>query len=350
MVTHHMKEKNRLLVMNNPERRIRIGVIGCSRIAKKSVLSAIKESKNAEIGIIGSRNIEKSKVYCEEFGCTSWGSYEEVINDESIDLIYISLPNSMHEEWTIKAAEKGKHVWCEKPSTTSYKSAKKMVEACKDNNVRLFEGFMFRYHPQQKLVRDMIRNDVLGGLLKFQGIYSFPFPSKESNLMNKDLGGGALNDSASYPIYASRMIFCEEPNSIFCRLTMDPVHNVDVNVDILLNYSNDKVAYISSTFGSYYQCTYSILGSKARLVLNRAFVVPKNMQTSLLIDTNDEIEEITIKPHDHFLLMIDDFCKEIAKSENKKNHEGDLLSQARVLEGARISHREQRPVMISEID
>jgi len=335
--------------MNESSNKIKIGIIGCSKIAKKSVLNAINDSQYAEIGAIGSRNIEKSIEFCNLFNCKLFGTYEDVINDKTIDLVYISLPNSLHEEWSIKAARKGKHVWVEKPSTISFESAKKMVSICNKNNVRLFEGFMFRYHPQQKIVKDLINNGTIGDLLKFHGVYSFPMPDKMSNLLRKDLGGGSLNDSASYPIYASRMLFGEEPISVFSNFSIDPISGVDKIVDVLLKYSNGKTATISTAFGSYYQCNYTVIGSKARLILNKAYVVPKTMKTIVSIDINDEIKDVNVEVADHFKLMIDDFCLEIMKKKKYENFENDLLSQARVLEAARISFKENRPVMLNEI-
>ncbi len=329
--------------------KIKVGVIGCSKIARKSVINAINDSKYAEIGVIGSRDINKSIEFCNLFNCKSYGTYEDVINDDTIDLVYISLPNSLHEEWTVKAAEKRKHIWIEKPSTTSYESAKRMHKICKDNNVRLFEGFMFRYHPQQTIVKNFINEGKLGDLLKFHGVYSFPMPDKSSNLLRKDLGGGSLNDSASYPIYASRMLFEEEPISVFSNFFIDNESGVDKIVDIILSFSNGKTAIISTAFGSYYQCNYTLIGSKARLILNRAFVVPRNMNTKVMFDIDDKINSYEVESTDHFRIMIDDFCMEIKKKDNFNNYEDDLLLQARVMEAARLSFKENRRVMLNEI-
>src|SRR4051812_31384657 len=127
------------------QKKIRFGVIGTSRIAKKSAIPAIVDSEFATLTMIGARQPEKAAAYAQEFGCRL-GTYEDVLNSD-IDAVYISLPNSLHEEWTIKAANARKHVWCEKPAALSYGSAKRMVEAAKKNGVRLMEGFMFTYHP-----------------------------------------------------------------------------------------------------------------------------------------------------------------------------------------------------------
>ena len=330
--------------------KVRFGIIGCSRIAKKAMLPAINDAELAEIGMIGSRSKERALDYCKKFGCSSYGNYKDVLSNDEIDAVYISLPVGMHEEWTIKAAESGKHVLCEKSSTTSLDSAKRMVEACRKNGVRLLEGFMFRYHPQHKRVISLVKQGALGDLLSFYGCFGFPFPDDNDPKLNKGLGGGSLNDSAAYAIYASRMIFEEEPLSVACRLKMDSKLGIDVKSDIFLAYANGKAAFISSAFGAYFQSTYSIWGSKSHLRVKRAYAVPKDMNTSIFLDADDKISEIIVEPEDHFRLMVDDFCREILnKGKNKKNFESDLLNQARVLEAARLSNREGRIVKISEL-
>ena len=108
--------------------KIKFGIIGCSRIAKRSVIPAITTSEFAEIEMIGSRSIDKAKKFSNEFNCKKYGTFEDVISDDSIDAVYISTPIGTHEEWAIKAASAGKHILCEKSSTTSFESAKKMTE------------------------------------------------------------------------------------------------------------------------------------------------------------------------------------------------------------------------------
>ena len=330
--------------------KIRFGIIGCSRIAKKAMLPAINNAEIAEIGMIGSRSKEKALEYCKEFGCGSYGTYEDVLSNDNIDAVYISLPVGLHEEWTIKSAKSGKHVLCEKSSTTSLASAERMVEACRKNDVRLLEGFMFRYHPQHKRVISLVKEGMLGNLLSFYGCFGFPFPNDNDPKLNKELGGGSLNDSAAYAIYASRMIFEEEPINVVCKLKMDFRLGVDVKSDIFLIYADGKTAFISSAFGAYFQSTYSLWGSKSCLRVKRAYAVPNDMKTSIFLDVGDKISEIIVEPEDHFRLMEDDFCREIFNQcINKKNFESDLLNQARVLEAARMSNREGRIIKISEL-
>ena len=127
--------------------KIRFGIIGCSKIAKRSVIPAIIKSEFAELEVIGSRTEEHAKEFANEFNCEKYGTYYDVISNNLVDAVYISTPISMHDEWAIKAANAGKHIHCEKSSATSYQAAKKMIEQSKQNNVRIMEGFMFRFHP-----------------------------------------------------------------------------------------------------------------------------------------------------------------------------------------------------------
>lgn len=339
------------LMVNGQQSMVRFGVIGCSRVALKGMLPALRDSEWAELVIIGSRNFQKAKEVAEQFGAKKCGNYEEVLKDKEINAVYVSLPNALHEEWTLKALEAGKHVICEKPTAISYDAAKRMVETAKKNNVRLLEGLMFRFHPQHAKVKEFIENGTLGDLLKFEGCFGYAMPDRKSNAMSKELAGGTFNDQLPYPIYSSRMIFNEEPESVFCKIENDKENGVSVKAEVTLNYSNGKQAFASSFFGSYYQSTYSILGTKACVRMGRAYAVPREMPVKIFLDRNDNIEEITIPPADHFRLMVDDFCAEVLKDKaSAKNYESDLLNQARVLEAARLSDKEKRIVKISEID
>jgi len=113
------------------KRKIRFGIIGCSRIADSSTIPAILESQYAEIEFIGSRTTTKAKKFAKKFGCKKFGDYKDVLNDDRVDAVYISVPVGLHEKWSIHAAKAGKHILCEKSSTNSYESAKRMVSESK---------------------------------------------------------------------------------------------------------------------------------------------------------------------------------------------------------------------------
>src|SRR3989344_1836303 len=318
-----------------PSKKIRFGILGCSRVAVKNMIPALQDSQFAELAMVGSR---------------TGASYESVITDKNIDAIYISLPNSLHEEWTVKAANAGKHVLCEKPAAISFSAAKNMVEAAKRNKVRILEGFMFRYHPQHAKVKELITSGAAGNCLHFEGVFGYPAPAPENIRMKPELGGGSFYDAMPYPVYASRMIFAEEPESVSCKLQIDPKSGVDAKADIYMTYPGGKTAVLSSIFGSYFQSKYSVLGSKALIRVERAYAVPRDMGTKIYLDVNDKTQDFEIRPADHFRLMLDDFCGEVLSGIKKKKFEEDLLAQARVLEAARLSDKEMRVVRIAEIN
>ena len=331
--------------------KIKFGVLGYSRVAWKDMLPALLDSEHAVLGMLGSRDPEKAKEASAKHGAAAWGSYEDVVASSDLDVVYVSLPNTLHEEWSIKALRAGKHVICEKPAALTYAAAKRMVQAARDNKVRLLEGLMFRYHPQHRQVKEFISNGTLGELVRFDACFGFPMPDRNNNLRNKELGGGALNYVAPYPICASRMILGEEPLDVFCKMELDPESGVDARADMLLGYGGGKVAHASTLFGAYFQSTYSVLGSKAGIRMGRAYAVPRNMGTKIFLDANDATQEIAVAPVDQFRLMLDDFCETIAgRKEPEHDYESDLLAQARVLEAARLSAAENRLVNISEIN
>jgi len=333
--------------MNN---KIRIGIIGCSTIAKSSTIPAILKSTNCELAFVGSRSDDKAKKIAQEFGCEKYGSYEDILDDDSIDAVYISTPVGTHEEWVIKSAQTGKHILCEKSSTTSFDSAKKMIRVCKENNVRLMEGFMFRFHPSHWKVKEFINNGTIGNIFSFSSRYGFPPISKDNIRYDKSLGGGVLNDAGCYPINASRMLFGSEPEGILCDLVMDSEKQVDTKATIFMDFSGERYSQSAVGYDLFYQSVYSLWGSEGSLSLTRAYNVPPDMHVTLDINANNFQEKISIDTADHFQLMINSFCDEIQNtSSSQHNFEDDLLNQARVMEAARISNNKKRYVRIDEV-
>ena len=319
---------------------VKFGIIGCSRIAKRSVIPAIQKSEFAELEIIGSRSTDKAKEFANQFNCEKFGTYEDVISDNSVDVVYISTPISTHREWSIKASEAGKHVYVEKSSAANLSSAREMVESAKENNVRLMEGFMFRFHPQHQKVKELINDGKIGEIKSFNGVFGFPaFPEGDIRYAAWAEGGGFLKDSGCYPICASRMIFDEEPSDAFGKLFKNERYR-DLSGSAILLYKNGKTANISYINGSYYQAKYEVWGTDGVISLDRAYSVPPDFTTKVTLQYNAEnnwkgrrTETFEIEPKDHFLEMLDTFCMEITGTKKAPfDFEQDLLNQANVIE------------------
>ena len=320
---------------------LKFGIIGCSRIAKRSVIPAIQKSEFAELEIIGSRSTDKAKEFAKEFNCDKFGSYEDVISDDSVDVVYVSTPIHTHAEWSNKATAAGKHVYVEKSSTYDLKSAIEMVKSAKENNVRLMEGFMFRFHPQHQKVKELIKEGKIGEVKSFNGIFGFPaFPDGDIRY-----DSGFLKDSGCYPICASRIIFDEEPLGVFCSQKKIPESSIDVGGSAILVYENGKTATITYSNGSYYQAKYEVWGTDGVISLDRAYSVPPDFTTKVILQYNTENnwdgrknEIFEIEPKDHFLEMIDTFCMEITGTKKAPfDFEQELLNQAKAMFAASSS-------------
>tara|TARA_B100000029_G_scaffold70339_2_gene62462 strand:+ start:1010 stop:2002 length:993 start_codon:yes stop_codon:yes gene_type:complete len=328
---------------------LKYGLLGCSNIAQKSFFPVMSDSKTLEANFIGSRSIEKSKEWAEKYDVPNYGSYEDVINS-NVDVVYITLPIALHEEWAIKALNAGKHVLCEKSSTISLQSAIDMVAAAKNNKKRIMEGFSFRFHPQHKIINEMVLKE-LGQIQNFYGIYGFPDPADNDIRWQKELGGGVFNDMTCYPICAIREIFGDTVESVFSQFVIDERYGVDRSNDIMINFNDGKSAHISAGFNNYYQSKYILWGSEGRLTTKRAYAVPPTYQTSVFLDKDDQIVERTIKAADQFSIMLDVFSKAVTGERTEPfNFEKDLVKQAKLMEAIRISAREKKLVYLSELD
>jgi len=327
------------------ERKIRFGVLGCSTIAEKSMIPAIKKSTNAKLHMIGSRSDKKAKVFSKIFSCKLHGSYDEVLENEQIDAVYISLPPNLHEKWIIKAAKFGKHIICEKPTAISMKSAGKIIKECKKNHVRIIENFAFRYHPQQTKALEMIKNNAIGKVSLFYGSYSFNLNASKKNFrLNRNLGGGILNDVAGYLICASKLVFNDNPTSVFCDLEYEK--GIDVSGNIYIKYPN-KTAIGSFSYKNYFQSFYNIFGKNGVIKVERAFNLRNNMKGIISIEKEDKIKKINVKAHNKFQILTEIFCNEIINSNSKKlNFEKDLIIQAKIIDAARKSASERKIINI----
>jgi hypothetical protein len=327
---------------------LKVGLIGCANTALKNFLPSI-EFSNTELGFIASRSLIKAEEWAERFQSKKFGNYDEIIESD-VDMIYMPLPVGLHEEWIIKAAESGKHILCEKSAVTSFESAKKIIDICKKNHVRILEAFSYRFHPQHEYVKQLIKNEI-GVLQNFIGRFSFSAPPKENIRWNKKLGGGVLNDAACYPISACRMLLEQEPNSVFSNLMLDSKLEVDTNAEIFFKFSNGKSAFILSGFDSYYQSRYEIVGNKGKISTNRAYAVPSNYTVNTFFEKDDKSFEKKFSDVNQFGLMFEEFCNVISnKKENSFGFEMDLLEQAKVMEAVRISSNEKREVFLSEFN
>jgi D-xylose 1-dehydrogenase (NADP+, D-xylono-1,5-lactone-forming) len=208
------------IAMETEKRKIKWGVLGYARIARGSVIPAIQRSSNAEFYAVASRDKAKLKECFESCSVPkSYESYDELLNDPDVEAVYVPLPNALHKEWTIKAAQKGKHVLCEKPIALTAQECDEMIRVCKEHKVKLMEAFMYRYTHRIKKVQEVIASGVLGDIKYINSCFRFLLANPASIKLKPELGGGSLYDVGCYPVNFISMVTQDEPESVAAECT-----------------------------------------------------------------------------------------------------------------------------------
>src|ERR1035437_10056207 len=246
-------------------KKIRWGVLSTAAIGIKKVIPGMQRGKFLSIDAIASRDLAKAREAASALGIpTAYGSYEELLADPSIDAIYNPLPNHMHVPWTIKAAEAGKHVLCEKPISLTVAEAETLLAVRARTGVKIGEAFMVRSHPQWLRLRDLLDEGRIGQLRSILGFFSY-FNVNPENIRNKvDVGGGALMDIGCYLVHASRFAFGQEPTRVVASIDRDPEMHTDRLTSAILDFSAGQSVFTCSTQLVPYQRIH-FLGTRGRI-------------------------------------------------------------------------------------
>jgi len=272
--------------------KVRWGIIGTAKIALTKVIPAMQRSPSCEIMAIASRDLAKAKAAAGGLNIpNAYGSYEEMLADNSIEVVYIPLPNHLHVPWTIKAAEAGKHVLCEKPVALNADQARTLMDVRNRTGVRIQEAFMVRTHPQWLETRRLIQTGRIGTLKSITGFFSY-FNPDPANIRNQlDLGGGGLMDIGCYPINLSRWMFEAEPRRVLGLIERDSVFGTDTLTSAILDFPQGHSTFTCSTLLAPYQ-RMIFLGAKGRIEVLIPFNAPNDRPTQILLD--DEVIEFPV--------------------------------------------------------
>ena len=297
-------------------RKIRWGVLGVARIATEKVIPAMQRGEWSEVTAIASRDIDKARAAAARLGIAkAFGSYEELLADEDIDAIYNPLPNHLHVPWSIKAAERGKHVLCEKPIALSADEARQLLAVRDRTGVKMQEAFMVRTHPQWIAVRDIVTSGRIGDVKSMLGVFSYT-NRDPANIRNQTAaGGGALMDIGCYLVYTSRFIFGREPLRVTGAVERDPVMGTDRLTSVLLDYGSGHAAGSCSTQMVFAQ-RMQFYGTLGRIELPIPFNAPPDRPTRIIIDTGADlfgggISHIDIDTCNQYTIQGDLFSKAI---------------------------------------
>jgi predicted dehydrogenase len=250
---------------------VKFGIISTANIGMEKVTPAMQKSAGCDIRGIASRNLDSAKAAAEKLGIPkAYGSYEEMLADPEIEAVYNPLPNHLHVPLTLKAAEAGKHVLCEKPVAFNAQEAKKLVEARDKHGVIIAEAFMVRYHPQWIKARELVRSGAIGELRAIQGSFSYMNRDPADVRNQPETGGGALYDIGCYTIVTSRYIFGEEPKRVVSMIERDPDFQTDRLASALMEFPSGQALFVCSTQLVPYQ-RMQIFGTKGRIEVQIPF-------------------------------------------------------------------------------
>jgi predicted dehydrogenase len=227
---------------------LRFGILSTAKIGRDAVVPALLDAENCVVSAVASRDHAKARAFAERFGVPhAFGSYDEMLASDTIDAVYIPLPTSQHVEWSIKAAEAGKHVLCEKPIALKASEIERLIAARDDNGVLISEAFMVTYAPVWHKVRDLLKEGAVGDLKHVQGAFSY-FNRDPDNMRNiPELGGGALPDIGVYPTIATRFVTGQEPLRVQANVERDPDFGTDIYASVKAAFETFEMSFYIST-------------------------------------------------------------------------------------------------------
>ena len=308
--------------------KVRWGVLGVAAIAVKKVIPAMQNGECSVISALASRDLNKAVDAARDLGIAkAYGSYEELLADPDIDAIYNPLPNHMHLEWSVKAAEAGKHVLCEKPITLTVAEARLLRDARDRTRVKIGEAFMVHTHPQWERTRELIRTGRIGELRSISGYFSY-FNRDPANIRNiLEMGGGALLDVGCYPLHTSRFVCGVEPRRVLGLLERDPEMHTDRVSSAILDYPSVQAIFTCGTQLVPYQRMH-FYGTKGHIEIEIPFNAPPDKPCRIFVD--GVVEEFPVC--DQYTIQGDAFSRAILEDAEVPVPLEDAIANMAVIE------------------
>lgn len=295
-------------VKNKPETPLKWGLISTARI-NRALIKPLRASERNELVAVASRTQESADQYAADWAVPqAFGSYQAMLDDPGIDVVYNSLPNSLHTEWTVKALQAGKHVLCEKPLATTLEEVDAMQAAADDSGKFLSEAFMYRHHPQTLRVKEMVEQGVVGNVQLVKGEFTYNMKSETNVRLDPGLGGGSVWDVGCYPISYTRYILGTEPEEVFgWQVTGNS--GVDEVFTGQMRFPGGILAQFDSGFRSPYRSRIEIVGSRGALVVPHPF--NPGIDVDVRLWDGEEWETIMMPPQELYIGEVEDLADAI---------------------------------------
>jgi len=325
-------------------KRLRWGLLGTARI-NRAIIPALRASERSELVAVASRQPEKGADYAREWGIPKVVGYEEMLADPGIDVVYVPLPNSLHAEWTIRAARAGKHVLCEKPLALSVEEVDAVAAASRSAGVVVAEGFMYRHHPQTKRVKELVESGAVGPVKLVRGAFTFDLTRETDVRLASALGGGSLWDVGCYPVSYARYLVGAEPAEAFGWQAVGPT-GIDEGFYGQLRFGPEVFAQFDSGFRAAFRTRLEVVGRAGTLVVHRPF--KPTPQESILVTRGDTTEELPVAgPSELYLGEVEDMADAVLLGRPPAISLAESRGNVATLVALYQSAREGRPAAVA---
>lgn len=314
-------------------RNVNWGIVSCASIADYAVIPGIQAAGNATLYAISGRNREKLNDFKARHNPVKvYESYNEMLDDPDVDVVYIPLPNGLHHEWVLKAADKKKHILCEKPLGINAEEVEAMKKACDKNGVLLMEAFAYRHSPLTFKVKDLVEKGTIGKLKFIESHFNYMLNDPDNVRLSKELAGGSIYDVGCYNLNIIRYIAGSEPVSVFALGEIDGKSGVDESGCIMLGFDSGLSAVSYCSIKSIDRSEYTIVGENGIIEVPVRF--NKKGDTKIIIRTENGTEEINIECPDNYMLEVEQFGRCILNGEKPLITFEDSLGNAKVIDAA----------------
>lgn len=311
---------------------IRIGVLGCAQIAIRRMLPAFTAAPDVDVVAVASRDPTKAARTASAFRCDAVSGYENLLERNDIDAVYVPTPAALHALWTERALNSGKHVLCEKPLTTSLEDTARVVLLAEEKGLVLMENLMFVHHRQHEQVRRLLAEGAIGELRSFSSAFAIPALSKDDIRYQAELGGGSLLDVGVYPLRAAQLFLGLDLQVRGAHLRYEG--GIDVAGEALLRSSDGVTAQVTFGMEHAYRSSYELWGSEGHMRVGRAFTPAADHHPRVLIERDEGRKEMVLEPDDQYVNAVEFFA--LAVASHAAGEDGDqIIALAQLIDGVR---------------
>ncbi|MCI0681626.1 MAG: Gfo/Idh/MocA family oxidoreductase [Gemmataceae bacterium] len=326
--------------------KLRWGILGVAGINQR-LLPGFAKAANAELRGIASRALDKAQAAAKAAGIPqAYGSYEALLDDPNIDAVYNPLPNTLHAEWTRKAAERGKHVLCEKPLTPTAAEAQELVAFCAARKICLMDGFMWPHHPRTAALKKFLSEGKIGAVRRVAGCFTFQMePLDPANIrLQAPLGGGSLLDVGCYPVYGIRWAMGAEPVRAWAAAHY--VNGCDVEMSGTLWFADGRLATFDCGFTHPFRQWLEITGSAGVVHVHDMWLPPRRAVFEVRRGGSYDAEVCAVEGYDQIQRMLENFGRYVLDGQPVTPPPSEAVKTLKVLDGLAASARSGYPVVV----